>query len=167
MKRTLFAVALLAVTSVASAAPSVLVGDILKINDSFGQNGGGEFTASAVTGNSPSFQTFCLEYNENLYYGENLTVTKINTGAKNGGAGGSVIDPNGGTWDPLSSATAYLYTKFIAGGLTTGYDYGNTVQHDMDATSLQLAIWDLEGETADAGVSGPLQCEHQGPALQG
>lgn len=152
MKRTLLAFALTAATGVAGAATSVQVGDILKVNDSFGGNGGGEFTLSAVTGNSPSFQTFCLEYNEGVYYGENLTVKKINIGAKNGGAGGATPDPDGGTWDKISAQTAYLYTKFISQSLLTSYDYGNTAQHNADASALQLAIWDLEGETANASV---------------
>lgn len=152
MKSTLLAFALTAATGMASAASGVQAGDILKLNDSFGENGGGEFAMTAVTGNSPSFQTFCLEYNEGVFYGENLTVVKINVAAKNGGAGGATPDPNGGTWDTISAQTAYLYTKFVSQGLLTSYDYGNTAQHSADASALQLAIWDLEGETANAQV---------------
>jgi hypothetical protein len=154
MKRTLLAVALLAVTGAASAADAVQAGDILKLMDSYGGNGGGEFTMSAITGTAPSFQTFCLEYNEGVYYGEHLKVNKVNVGAKSGGSGGSVVDGvDGGFIDPISYGTAYLYTKFISQSLTTAYDYTNSsLSRAADASALQLAIWKLEDETANATV---------------
>lgn len=146
------------VTSFAVAAPpGIQAGDKITLSATSwgGVNGGGEFLASALTGNSPSFQTFCVEYSEHFYYDKPLLVSKVNTGAKNGGAGGSVIDPLGdpdgagpynNRWDPISDKTAYLFTKFSNHTLS-GYDWnGTTAEHKADSTALQLAIWYLEGE---------------------
>jgi hypothetical protein len=144
-------------SSTALAAPQVMAGDKIMLSSTpwGGTNGGGEFAASALTGNSPSFNTFCVEYSEHFYYGKPLLVSKVNTGAKNGGAGGSVLDPSGdpdgvgpytNQWDPISSQTAYLFTKFATNSLS-GYDWnGTTAEHKADSTALQLAIWYLEGE---------------------
>lgn len=143
--------------SFAFAAPGVQAGDKIKLSATAwgGANGGGEFLASALTGNSPSFQTFCVEYSEHFYYDKPLLVSKVNTGAKNGGAGGSITDPLGdpdgagpysNKWDPISSQTAYLFTKFTNHTLS-GYDWnGTTAEHKADSTALQLAIWFLEDE---------------------
>ena len=144
--------------SVAFAAPpGVKAGDKITLSATAwgGANGGGEFLASALTGNSPSFQTFCVEYSEHFYYDRALLVSKVNTGSKNGGSGGSVIDPLGdpdgagpynNRWDPISAQTAYLFTKFTNHTLS-GYDWnGTTAEHKADSTALQLAIWYLEGE---------------------
>lgn len=140
-----------------AAPPGVKAGDKITLSATSwgGVNGGGEFRASALTGNSPSFQTFCVEYSEHFYYDKPLLVSKVNTGAKNGGAGGSVIDPLGdpdgagpysNRWDPISDKTAYLFTKFSNHTLS-GYDWnGTTAEHKADSTALQLAIWYLEGE---------------------
>jgi hypothetical protein len=141
-------------SSLALAVPQVMAGDTIKLTVPAwgGANGGGEFTASALTGNSPNFQTFCLEYNEHFTPGNTLYVKAVNTGAK-GGGGGAVLDPNTpsltDTWDPVSSQTAYLYTKFSQGSLVN-YDYGTSgsglTEHTADSQSLQLAIWVLEDE---------------------
>ncbi len=142
-------------SSVAFAVPQVMAGDTIKLTVPAwgGANGGGEFTASALTGNSPSFQTFCLEYNEHFTPGNTLYVKAVNTGAKSGG-GGAVLDPNTplnltDTWDPISSQTAYLYTQFSQGTLAN-YDYGTSgaglTEHTADSQSLQLAFWVLEDE---------------------
>ena len=140
-----------------AAPPGIQAGDKIKLSSNpwGGVNGGGEFLASALTGNSPSFQTFCVEYSEHFYYDKPLLVSKVNHGAKNGGAGGSVIDPLGdpdglgpytNKWDPISDKTAYLFTKFTNHTLS-GYDWNGTVaEHKLDSAALQLAIWYLEGE---------------------
>ena len=140
-----------------AAPPGIQAGDKITLSATAwgGVNGGGEFLASALTGNSPSFQTFCVEYSEYFYYDKPLLVSKVNTGSKNGGAGGSVLDPGGdpdgagpytNKWDPISDKTAYLFTKFTNHTLT-GYDWnGTTAEHKADSTALQLAIWYLEGE---------------------
>ena len=133
------AVATLAVSTASfalAAPPGIQAGDKITLSATAwgGVNGGGEFLASALTGNSPSFQTFCVEYSEHFYYDKPLLVTNVNTGAKNGGAGGGVIDPLGdpdgagpynNQWDPISSQTAYLFTNFTNHTLS-GYDWNGT-----------------------------------------
>jgi hypothetical protein len=148
-------------SSYALAAPQVLAGDKIKLSSTpwGGANGGGEFKASALTGDSPSFNTFCIEYSEHFYYDKPLLVSKVNTGAKNGGAGGSVIDPLGdpdgggpynNKWDPIDNRTAFLFTKFTQQSLAN-YEFGSAnaaqnLEHKRDSESLQLAIWYLEEE---------------------
>lgn len=151
------ACAVFASSAAMAAPPQVVAGDKITLNATSwgGTNGGGEFQASALTGNSPSFNTFCVEYSEHFYYGKPLLVSKVNTGSKNGGSGGGQTDPLGdpdgagpynNQWDPISSQTAYLFTKFSNHTLT-GYDWnGTTAEHTADSTALQLAIWYLEGE---------------------
>jgi hypothetical protein len=104
--------------------------------------------SSVLYGTGTSFITFCLERTEyfNYYDTQTLYVKGApNTGAKNGGYGGAIADPNGGVWDPISSQTAYLYTKFSNGTLSS-YDYGNAAARVADADALQNAIWYLENE---------------------
>jgi hypothetical protein len=133
--------------------PQVVAGDRITLNSTpwGGANGGGEFLASTVPGygNGPSFNTFCIEYSEHFSYGQQLKVAKVNTGSKNGGSGGGVADPAGGTWDPISWQTAYLFTNFSKGTLAN-YDYGTSgahlTEHKADSQALQLAIWVLEDE---------------------
>jgi hypothetical protein len=143
------------VAQVALATP-VQAGDQLKLtsNPWGGANGGGEFTATAITGNFSSFQTFCLEFNESFYYGQKLYVKAVNTGAVNGGFGGQTSPTS--NFDPISAQTAYLYTKFAQGTLSN-YNYGTAgadlTEHKNDSTALQLAIWFLEGEISES-ISG-------------
>src|ERR1017187_8366078 len=76
---------------------------------------GGEFTA--VTSGLGTFQTFCIEYNEEFYPGSTYNY-KQNTGAVAGGAGAFAIDPNTGlAMDNISIGTAWLYSQFRNGGL--------------------------------------------------
>lgn len=88
------------------------------------------------------FITFCLEYNENL------PITRydatVDTASVRGGLGG-------GSPDPLDFATAYLYTQFMNGTLTTG---GFTYLDPTSGFQLQLAIWALEDEISPVQLSG-------------
>jgi hypothetical protein len=108
---------------------------------------GGTFTSyqssSVLNGTGASFVTFCLEKNEYFSgYTQPLYVKAVNTGAVNGGVDG----PSQGNFDPISVQTAYLYTQFSKGTLSS-YDYGGTsAVRAADADALQNAFWYLEGE---------------------
>jgi hypothetical protein len=103
---------------------------------SYSYANGGEFTA-ATTGLG-TFQTFCIEYNEEFGPGNKYDY-KENTGAVAGGAGANAIDPNTGlAMDNISIGTAYLYSQFRNGGLV--------ISTAAQAGQVQNAIWYLENE---------------------
>jgi hypothetical protein len=104
---------------------------------------GGEFTA--VTSGLGTFQTFCIEYNEEFVPNDTFDYNE-NTGAVAGGAGVDATDPNTGLpMDNISIGTAYLYSQFRNGGLGT--------LTASQAGQLQNAIWYLEGEISLAQLS--------------
>ncbi len=162
-----FAVAALFGAEAAMAAPMTLTtGDKIALGYGAGANGdtwgGGEFLVSGVAGQvaqgvGDSFFTFCLEYSEHFSPGNQYFV-RINTGAVNGGlstTGGyadSVTDPNiAANFDPISRATAWLYTQFMTNASSLGYDMsgGKTQTASVNQArndAFQLAIWKLEGE---------------------
>ena len=106
---------------------------------------GGEFNASssdfapATMGYAPSttynggFETFCMQSNvyftpgQSYYYG----ISQATTG--------------GGSPDPLSRGTAWLYLQFAHGTLA-GYDYSLGSGGNASAAALQSTIWWLEGQ---------------------
>jgi hypothetical protein len=111
-----------------------------------GYDAGGEL--AGANPRASIFQTFCLEINENLDF-QNPMDWECNTEAVLGGIGG-------GSPDPLSAETAYLYSRFYR-GILSNYEYDvlgaddadNTVYNETrgeSATALQLAIWYLEDE---------------------
>lgn len=122
-----------------------------------GANGAGEFGVTTFTGatsvsmagnvaiSGNLFQTFCLEANENLNTNTTYNWSALSTSAMAGGY-------SGGNPDPLDSRTAYLYHQFISGTLT-GYNYAQGGGRVSSATSLQLAIWQIEGEIATAALT--------------
>lgn len=146
--------AALFIAQAAAGAPLNLTsGDKITLIYGGGANGdpwgGGEFLASGVSvlnGPGDSFLTFCVEYNEEFYLNSQYYV-KINTGAVKGGisnAGTYLGDTPGTTnFDPLSNATAWLYTQFRNNTLA-GFS-----QNQVNENSLQLAIWNLEGELSN------------------
>jgi hypothetical protein len=78
-----------------------------------------------------TFESFCLERDEYIslpgtYYGE------ISDSSIQGGIGG-------GSPDPLSGSTAWLFTQFLTGNPNFPHD----IQHEI---ALQLAIWRIEQE---------------------
>lgn len=125
--------------------------------------GGGEFSATPSNftwilnnydaeakniGYSGSFETFCLEYNEEFYpnnwsgwdnYWYNV---QINDEAISGGLNRGAPGSDGG--DPISKGTAWLYSQFAKGTLSQ-YDYSGSNRAN-DAFLLQKAIWALEDE---------------------
>lgn len=155
MRSSRLSVCLLAATIVAAllaadaSAGRVYVTDGTGIYDG-GDASGGAFTINQVQdyngvmggvgGSASSFLTFCIEFNEHIGFNK-FYYTKIDTVAVNGGVGGP-------SPDPLSSATALLYSTFRAGGLINGL----AIDSPARISSLQYAIWRLEDEIAqDSG----------------
>ena len=126
-----------------SAAP-LASGDSITIAKGFwGTTGGGEFAITYATG---SFVSFCLETNETISYGTPYTVT-LNSVAIKGGTGvaanAGLGDVAGvvGSYDPLSNASAWLFSNYVAGTLS------GQGANDASANKAQTAIWFLENET--------------------
>ena len=95
-----------------------------------------------------SFQTFCIEENEHLWFGYDYDCV-LNTEATLGGRGGAV---NG--VDPICPQTAYLYTLFIDEALSN-YDFTNaSSERTTDGTELAELIHYLEEEISVAPVVG-------------
>jgi hypothetical protein len=118
----------------------------LALNSSaYSWGNGGEFTA-ATTGLG-TFQTFCIEYNEEFGPGNRYDY-KENTGAVAGGGNLGTLhtDPNTGlAMDNISIGTAYLYSQFRNGGLV--------ISTAAQAGQVQNAIWYLENEISLAQLS--------------
>lgn len=111
-------------------------GGAFTINQDQGVNG----VMGGTGGSATSFLTFCIEFNEHIGFNK-YYYTKIDTVAVEGGVGGP-------SPDPLSSATALLYSTFRAGGLINGI----SINTPALVSSLQYAIWRLEDEIAqDSG----------------
>jgi hypothetical protein len=137
------------------AASSGYANVTVKLYDSHGTTGGGEFLA-AVTGVelaslgevAGKSEVFCVEKNEYINFNTTYYAT-VNTYATAGGVGGRDLDLNGDTVndaDSLDPMTAYLYEQFITGNLV-GYDYDNTgVGRVASANALQMVIWGIEDE---------------------
>ncbi|MBX3744375.1 MAG: hypothetical protein KF833_03630 [Verrucomicrobiae bacterium] len=117
-----------------------------------GANGGGAFLATVVSGlgnvvSDPggSFLTFCIERNEYISFPSNPANRVYDVNLANSSSRGGIA---GGSPDPISLATAWLYSKFRDGSLIgVGGFTGNSASH----SALQNAIWYLEQEL---GVSG-------------
>jgi len=158
---TAVAVAGLFIAQAVSAAPLVLqTGDKITLSNSSPSvghaGGGGEFYATGAVvanGSSGSFMTFCLEKDEFFSPGSTQYYVKLNTGAVEGGNGaaGTYTGDVGGSsvLDPLSNATAWLYTEYVKGaaGALTGWAHDAT-----HANAMQQAVWYLENEISS--VSG-------------
>jgi len=160
MKRLLFVLGLLGVLSV-PAAHAAFDGTI-NISGSAGTYGGGPFNLDVTSGLNgvvggngltgaagSAFRTFCIEYNEHITLPGNYNAN-LNTQAEHGSGG-----PNP---DPISLATAWLYSQFRAGTLAASVSFYNTGTYADNATgnnSLQQAIWWLEQETSAFGVGAP------------
>ncbi len=161
------AAALLGAPAALAAPLNLTTGDKITLGYGNGANGGigggGEFLASGVAGqvaNGPgdAFFTFCLEYSEHFSPGSQYFV-RVNTSAVNGGlsTGGTYSGDVNGTpgnpgSDPLSHATAWLYTAFMTNASSLGYNMtgsnnqASTAANQALNTAFQLAVWKLEGE---------------------
>ncbi len=124
-----------------------------------GSNGGGEFGVTQFDGtiapiSSPVkvgtnvFQTFCIEGNEEVPLDTQVLWSEGDS-AHAGGNGGAT---NGA--DPLSAQSAYLFSQFWHGTLTS-YNYTLGSGRESSATDLQNALWYLEDELLGSSTSGP------------
>jgi len=162
--RHLFRSAALAAAFVASSFALAATADAATISidrdlTNYSSTNGGEFMVLTFGGTVPAmgagvqvsgglFQTFCLEADAHISSNTSYDYT-LGTGATDGGL-------SGGNPDPIDSRTAYLFTSFWHGTLSS-YDYTLGSGRVASATSLQLAIWRLEGE-----LIGGLQTQYDG-----
>ena len=137
-----FAICLLA-AGVSMAAPSVTIDRIDGTYPASPVSGEFRLTPNSELadqlGSIEAFQSFCLE----MYAPISMNTTYaafVNDEAVSGGYA-TVYSPEGG--DPISPATAYLYTEFRNDSLL-GYEDG--VGRVGSAFALQSAIWYLEEE---------------------
>ncbi len=104
--------------------------------------------ASDRGGYSGSFQTFCMETDENASNPMKIWVSTSNVDGSSGShAYGGGSNTNSG--DNLDSKTAWLYTQFATGNLD-GYAYSGTVNgltRSQTAAALQWLIWTTEEES--------------------
>ncbi len=131
----------------------VSIGDHLKLYNGTGNGTGGEYDAvlqefdgTNYVPTATTWSTFCLEVDEHFYYNQLLKVNNISDTAMSGGT-------NTNNGDPISFATAWLYTQFSNGSLV-GLNSSGTAEngnyndnHAANATHLQKAIWYLEEES--------------------
>ncbi|MFN0135600.1 MAG: PEP-CTERM sorting domain-containing protein [Phycisphaerae bacterium] len=139
---------LCALSAAAIAAGASAGSMTVTIGDGYGSGPGGEFNltpanfpfAPASYNGGNYFESFCLEYNEHISYGQTYHVD-VATEARNGGAGG-------GNPDPLDPLTAYLYSEFVKGSLADYYyDVSEgTGDRAASANALQDVIWYIEQE---------------------
>jgi len=137
MMKACFRIMVVLAAAILSAAPALA--DSWNVNDSitytlsnavstpFGS--GGLFTITD-TNTHAVIQTFCVELNEHIYNGDR--VAGISNQAVLGGRGG-------GSPDPISSATDWLYAQYV---------HGNAAYSNLAA--LQIAFWILEDEVTSA-----------------
>jgi hypothetical protein len=119
---------------------------------------GGEFNITPISGwganplagyaatakQGSSFRSFCLEKSE-FTSGANPLYAVKNSEAVGGGA--DTTNP-GGTGDPLSYGTTWLYSQFARGVLAGFNAIQGSASRDTQAGLLQEAIWALEDESA-------------------
>ena len=135
------------------AAAEVKVGTIVKFADGVGNNPGGAFNGTVVSGGAGnwnnSFESFCLEYSETISFGTNYKVAGITNHTVNApGVYGTYNGSEAGhtsTQDPISAQTAWLFTQFFTTHLSNSAVWGNANQTTKN-TAVQQAIWSLEGE---------------------
>jgi len=123
-------------------------------SDSYGSTNGGEFichpsgnwSAHRLEAIPPNFETFCVERNEYLNFGQTYTFhVDLDLVAIKGGL-------DGGEPDPLDGRTAWLYCEFVRGTLQ-GYDYNAGDRRVISADALQYAIWYIEGEATESELN--------------
>lgn len=120
---------------------SLQVGDTIRFFNGPGSLGGEFGVAKLPDANTKLFITFCLERNEFIdFHRKGFVIDSITQAAEAGGVAG-------GSPDPISAETAWLYYSFVTGTLLH-YD-GSATRANM----LQHAIWRLEDETYNVGQS--------------
>jgi hypothetical protein len=100
-------------------------------------------------GNPESFQTFCLEDTEPLDQPMDIVVSTTFINEADGsyaGPGSHAVLGSKPFGDNLDPRTAYLYTQFATGVLSS-YDYNPAAGRSASADALQQAIWYIEEES--------------------
>ncbi len=124
------------------------VGDKIKWVDGTGDGRGGAFNGTVLTGldAGETFESFCLEYKEGIdfsssgYYVGGITSHTV--GNPNVYSGANF----GGSQDPISAQTVWLFTQFYTTHLTDTSVWG-TGNQVVKNTALQQAIWSFEQES--------------------
>lgn len=135
--------AIIAVSADTSIAGSVTISVSGGGATRFDDFSGGEFYISQSSGipdkGAPNWIAFCVERNESFSSGTQY-FADWGSAAVNGGV-------SGGSPDPISAGTAFIYTRFRQGLLydTTAGSVG-TDDRRMSAAALQIAVWWFEGE---------------------
>lgn len=119
-----------------AVADPVAPGDLIKLGDGPGANGG-EFYADVAPFGGTDFITFCLQTTEVIQLGTTYVVNDIS---------GIVEDHTGNV--PLDTKTAYLYYLFRTDQLT-GYTHTT-----LSANALQRLIWVSQGQTVGSNIVG-------------
>jgi hypothetical protein len=135
--------------------PAAAQADTIVVQDwttgHFASNGGsgGPFraTTSGPLLGDISFLTFCIEYNEHISLGVPYTFT-LSDGAIGGGV-------SGGSPDPLSNSTRWLYYQAVSGNYASWYTTatGKALGSGVGA-DFQNAFWYLEGEQSLSDIGG-------------
>ncbi len=146
---------LIALVTATLALASGAFADTLKLSQdttNYSVGNGGAFIASDFTGSISTasysslalgdggFLTYCIEYNEHFVPGGTYNY-ELSFGAKNGGVSGQAAGTN---YDGISNATAWLYSEFAKGSLSS--DVALFTYSHANLGDLQQAIWFLEGE---------------------
>jgi len=122
--------------------------DIITFTKSTGPNDGGEFTW--VAANGYTWQSFCIEKNENISLNHSYEVQGISGYAMAGGIKGQDAKIDGIRADSLNNESAWLFWNFSMGTLGTGayqYDSNFSINNKyVHQGYLQNIIWYLEGE---------------------
>jgi len=146
--RALLLIALAAVSQTVASAATIT----LTTNAVTGANGGGSYTATTAgpaldvsayapasrVGGANTFESYCLEFGE--FFNPNTPYNFSISDAATLGNGGAVLGS-----DPISRATAWLYSQFGTGSLAS-YNYNIGATRTADNTLLQLAFWYFEDE---------------------
>ena len=127
------------------AAPAFAVPTIQLLSHGYGTTNGGEFNFKVLSGGpvginptDSTFYTFCIETTERISYGGRYDVQISAAAMYNDGLPGSPSNP-------LDARTAYLYTKYISGGLG--------VRSTTLANDFQKAVWYIENQSPGYGVN--------------
>jgi hypothetical protein len=120
----------------ASFADPIAVGDLIRFVGSDGTLGGGAFHIdNTADGTGVDFLTFCVQMSQHVDYSNVFRV----------GAISGFTDDAAGP-DPISGATAWIFSSFRSGALST-----------YSSDEIQAAIWVLEDEwTTNVGQSASL-----------
>ena len=132
MKKYLLLLIAAATLTVSSAYANPTLTNLVTITQASDHSpNGGEFLLTSDGGASfTSFDTFCIEINQNVSMGSPYTYTIDN------GSDGGVGPKNSLGLTPVSIGTAWLYSQFREGNLN----------NNLDQNSLQDAIWYCQGE---------------------